>query len=142
MVYSLQFYDLECYRLDMLIRSPKLFIDSLFSVVSIRKDFGYFVDICFKSFGDRVKYWATFNEPNLQVILGYRTGVYPPSQCSTPFGNCTQGDSEKEPLVAAHNIILSHATAVDIYRTKYQVFSQSSVEEQKRSRKACMKGVF
>ncbi|KAL5842581.1 hypothetical protein ACOSQ3_013184 [Xanthoceras sorbifolium] len=85
-----------------------------------QEDFGYFADICFKSFGDRVKYWITFNEPNLQVILSYRTGAYPPSHCSKQFGNCSKGDSEKEPFMAAHNIILSHATAVHIYRTKYQ----------------------
>lgn len=91
------------------------------SFFCFREDFGYFADICFKSFGDRVKYWSTFNEPNLQVILGYRTGEYPPSHCSWPFGNCSRGDSEKEPFMAAHNIILSHATAVHIYRTKYQV---------------------
>ncbi|KAK9268291.1 hypothetical protein L1049_010734 [Liquidambar formosana] len=85
-----------------------------------QEDFGYFADMCFKSFGDRVKYWVTFNEPNMLVIGSYRTGKYPPSRCSGSFGNCTSGDSEKEPFVAAHNIILSHAAAVDIYRTKYQ----------------------
>ncbi|KAJ6925549.1 beta-glucosidase 46-like isoform X1 [Populus alba x Populus x berolinensis] len=37
-----------------------------------------------------------------------------------PFGNCTHGDSEKEPFIAAHNMILAHATAVGVYRTKYQ----------------------
>ncbi|MED6211010.1 Beta-glucosidase 46 [Stylosanthes scabra] len=84
------------------------------------EDFQIFADICFKSFGDRVKYWITFNEPNLEIPLGYRKGIYPPSRCSPPFGNCTQGDSEREPFLAAHNIILSHAAAVDIYRTKYQ----------------------
>ncbi|XP_039016436.1 beta-glucosidase 18-like [Hibiscus syriacus] len=86
----------------------------------VQEDFKYYADICFKYFGDRVKYWSTFNEPNVAVIRGYRTGVYPPSRCSSSFGNCTDGDSEKEPLIAAHNIILSHADAVDIYRTKYQ----------------------
>ncbi|KAK2644434.1 hypothetical protein Ddye_019629 [Dipteronia dyeriana] len=85
-----------------------------------QEDFGYFADICFKYFGDRVKYWSTFNEPNFQAILGYRTGAHPPSRCSGMFGNCSKGDSEKEPFVVAHNIILSHATAVHIYRTKYQ----------------------
>lgn len=86
-----------------------------------REDFAYFADICFKSFGDRVKYWVTFNEPNYEVILGYRSGSHPPSRCSQPFGNCSLGNSEEEPFIAAHNIILSHATAVHIYRTKYQV---------------------
>jgi beta-glucosidase/6-phospho-beta-glucosidase/beta-galactosidase len=31
------------------------------------------------------------------------------------------GDSETEPFVAAHNIILAHAAAVQVYRAKYQV---------------------
>ncbi|KAJ4703174.1 putative Beta-glucosidase [Melia azedarach] len=86
----------------------------------VQEDFEYYADICFKYFGDRVKYWATFNEPNVLVIRGYRSGIYPPSHCSGLFGNCTHGNSEREPFIAAHNIILSHAAAVTIYRTKYQ----------------------
>ncbi|XP_068646051.1 beta-glucosidase 46-like isoform X1 [Aristolochia californica] len=86
----------------------------------IQEDFGYYAEICFKAFGDRVKYWATFNEPNIAVMHGYRTGIYPPSRCSKSFGNCTKGDSETEPFIAAHNMILSHAHAVHIYRTKYK----------------------
>ncbi|KAJ1428758.1 Glycosyl hydrolases family 1, N-terminal conserved site [Sesbania bispinosa] len=86
----------------------------------IQEDFRYYADICFKYFGDRVKYWATFNEPNVAIIRGYRTGMYPPSRCSGLFGNCSYGDSEREPFIAAANLILSHAAAVDVYRTKYQ----------------------
>ncbi|XP_045811191.1 beta-glucosidase 46-like isoform X2 [Trifolium pratense] len=85
-----------------------------------QEDFLLFADICFKSFGDRVKYWITFNEPNQHVTVAYRKGIHPPCRCSGKFGNCSEGDSEKEPFVAAHNIILSHAAAVDIYRNKYQ----------------------
>ncbi|KAF3451692.1 hypothetical protein FNV43_RR07788 [Rhamnella rubrinervis] len=85
-----------------------------------QEDFVYYVDICFKSFGDRVKHWVTFNEPNIQAANGYRNGKYPPGRCSGQFGNCTDGDSENEPFIAAHNMILSHAAAVHIYRTKYQ----------------------
>ncbi|KAI5414650.1 variant 2, Beta-glucosidase 46 [Lathyrus oleraceus] len=85
-----------------------------------QEDFVLFADICFKSFGDRVKYWVTFNAPNAQVSLSYRSGIAPPRHCSGIFGNCSKGDSEKEPFVAAHNIILSHAAAVHIYRNKYQ----------------------
>ncbi|KAA8515484.1 hypothetical protein F0562_018905 [Nyssa sinensis] len=86
----------------------------------VQEDFRYYADVCFKYFGDRVKYWVTFNEPNVQVIRGYRSGIYPPARCSGIFGNCSHGDSEREPFIAAHNIILSHAAAVQIYRTKYQ----------------------
>ncbi|XP_078166600.1 putative inactive beta-glucosidase 14 isoform X2 [Carex rostrata] len=86
----------------------------------IRKDFGYFAEVCFKAFGDRVKYWTTFNEPNLYTKFCYMSGLYPPGRCSLPFGNCTYGNSSTEPYTAAHNVILSHATAVDIYRRSYQ----------------------
>ncbi|KAK3024850.1 hypothetical protein RJ639_045067 [Escallonia herrerae] len=89
------------------------------------ENFGYYADISLKYFGDRVKYWATFNEPNILIMSGYRSGAYPPSRCTSPFGNCINGDSEKEPFVAAHNVILSHALAVDVYRTKYQVQTQT-----------------
>ncbi|KAL5578905.1 hypothetical protein UlMin_011347 [Ulmus minor] len=93
----------------------------------VQEDFKYYADICFKSFGDRVKYWTTFNEPNVVVIRGYRSGTYPPSRCSGFFGNCSCGDSQREPFIAAHNVILSHATAVDLYRTKYQKTQGGSI---------------
>ncbi|XP_020083622.1 beta-glucosidase 18-like [Ananas comosus] len=86
----------------------------------IREDFGYFAEVCFEAFGDRVKYWSTFNEPNVMVKKGYMNGKYPPNRCSEPFGNCLSGDSTTEPYIAAHNVILSHATAAEIYKTKYQ----------------------
>ncbi|OVA10571.1 Glycoside hydrolase [Macleaya cordata] len=86
----------------------------------IQKDFRYFADVCFEAFGDRVKYWGTFNEPNIFALQSYRNGLYPPGRCSGSFGNCAYGDSETEPFIAAHNIILSHAAAVQLYRAKYQ----------------------
>ena len=86
-----------------------------------RQDFAYFAEVCFKEFGDRVKHWITFNEPNLMLKFGYLSGKYPPGRCSEPFGNCSSGDSAYEPYIAAHNVILSHATAVDTYRKYYQV---------------------
>ncbi|XP_058094673.1 beta-glucosidase 18-like [Magnolia sinica] len=93
----------------------------------IQEDFGYFAEVCFKSFGDRVKYWTTFNEPNVLVKSGYLTGKYPPSRCSKPQGNCTAGESAIEPYIAAHNVILSHATATDIYKRKYQAKQGGSI---------------
>ncbi|KAK9051827.1 hypothetical protein SSX86_028455 [Deinandra increscens subsp. villosa] len=86
----------------------------------IQKDFAYYASLCFKYYGDRVKYWITINEPNVVAIRGYRSGIYPPARCSATFGNCSSGDSEREPLIVAHNMILSHSAAVGLYRTKYQ----------------------
>ncbi|GMY31724.1 beta-glucosidase 18-like [Fagus crenata] len=87
----------------------------------IQKDFVYFAKICFKNFGDRVKYWTTINEPGLFADMAYIRGKYPPGHCSEPFGNCSSGNSNIEPLIAMHNMLLSHAMAVDIYRKHFQM---------------------
>ncbi|KAF9623425.1 hypothetical protein IFM89_003009 [Coptis chinensis] len=84
------------------------------------KDFADYADFCFKVFGDRVKNWMTFNEPRVVAALGYDTGFFAPARCSKPFGNCTEGNSATEPYIVAHNLILSHAAAVQRYREKYQ----------------------
>ncbi|XP_039154751.1 beta-glucosidase 18 [Eucalyptus grandis] len=86
----------------------------------IQLDFGYFAQVCFEAFGDRVTYWTTFNEPNVFIYDGYVVGTYPPGRCSYPFGNCSYGDSALEPYIATHNLVLSHATAAQIYRKNYQ----------------------
>lgn len=91
------------------------------SAFLFREDFTYFAELCFKMFGDQVKYWTTFNEPNLMAKLAYFNGKYPPSHCSKPFGKCTSGNSSIEPYIAAHNMILAHAKTVNIYRKKYKV---------------------
>ncbi|KAK1687039.1 hypothetical protein QYE76_047887 [Lolium multiflorum] len=86
----------------------------------IQKDFGYFAEVCFKMFGDRVKLWVTLNEPNLMARFSYMNGWYAPGHCSKPFGNCVFGNSSTEPYIAGHNMILSHENAVSIYRKNYQ----------------------
>lgn len=86
----------------------------------IQLDFAHFAEVCFEAFGDRVKYWATINEPNMFTYYAYFEGTYPPGHCSYPVGNCSTGDSFMEPYIATHNVVLSHAAAVEIYRNKYQ----------------------
>ncbi|XP_060190160.1 beta-glucosidase 18-like isoform X2 [Lycium barbarum] len=86
----------------------------------MQEEFVHFAETCFKSFGDRVKYWATMNEPNLYMEMAYLKGVFPPSHCSTPFGECSSGNSDIEPLLAVHNSILAHAKAVNLYRHQFQ----------------------
>ncbi|KAH0993992.1 hypothetical protein GBA52_005475 [Prunus armeniaca] len=82
-----------------------------------REEFVHFASICFESFGDGVKYWVTINEPNMVADFAYLRGLYPPARCSPPFGNCSTGNSDTEPLIGMHNMLIAHAMAVEIYRT-------------------------
>ncbi|KAF3436443.1 hypothetical protein FNV43_RR23535 [Rhamnella rubrinervis] len=95
----------------------------------IVKDFTAYADVCFREFGDRVQYWSTVNEPNVFTQGGYDTGFVPPVRCSPPFGtyNCTRGNSTTEPYIAAHHILLAHASTVRLYRKKYQEKQQGFI---------------
>ncbi|KAJ4770640.1 Beta-glucosidase 31 [Rhynchospora pubera] len=84
-------------------------------------DFTAYADVCFKEFGDRVKFWVTVNEPNVEPIGGYDQGILPPQRCSYPFGiNCTVGNSTVEPYIVAHHLLLAHTSAANLYKEKYQ----------------------
>ncbi|CAN1135316.1 Beta-glucosidase 44 [Linum perenne] len=89
------------------------------------KDYADYADFCFKTFGDRVKNWMTFNEPRVTAALGYDDGSFAPGRCST--GNCTFGDSATEPYITAHHLILSHAAAAQRYRQKYQAAQKGRI---------------
>ncbi|KAJ8749604.1 hypothetical protein K2173_026253 [Erythroxylum novogranatense] len=92
------------------------------------RDFTAYANVCFREFGDRVRHWVTINEPNIFAIGGYDGGMFPPRRCSPPFGfNCTRGNSTSEPYLAAHHMLLAHASASRLYRTKYQRNQQGQV---------------
>ncbi|XP_019101504.1 PREDICTED: beta-glucosidase 44-like [Camelina sativa] len=84
------------------------------------EDFADYAEFCFKTFGDRVKNWMTFNEPRVVAALGYDNGIFAPGRCSKAFGNCTDGNSATEPYIVAHHLILAHSAAVQRYRQIYQ----------------------
>ncbi|XP_065861347.1 beta-glucosidase 11-like isoform X3 [Euphorbia lathyris] len=89
----------------------------------IVKDFTSYAQVCFREFGDRVSYWTTLNEANVFLISGYDAGNLPPNRCSAPYGiNCNKGNSSSEPYLVAYHMLLSHASAVRLYRKKYQVY--------------------
>ncbi|KAJ6404199.1 hypothetical protein OIU84_012394 [Salix udensis] len=45
----------------------------------------------------------------------------PPKRCSPPFVfNCSKGNSSSEPYLAAHHMLLAHASAARLYQEKYQ----------------------
>jgi beta-galactosidase len=70
--------------------------------------FGIYARICFENFGDRVQHWITLNEPWCSSFLGHGIGMHAPGRID-----------RNEPYVAAHHLILSHAKAVEIYRTEF-----------------------
>ncbi|VVB07357.1 unnamed protein product [Arabis nemorensis] len=80
-------------------------------------DFREFAKFCFERFGDRVKNWATFNEPSVYSVAGYSKGKKAPGRCSPSKAlQCLTGDSSEEPYRVAHNQILAHLAAVEEFR--------------------------
>ncbi|XP_010553830.1 PREDICTED: beta-glucosidase 32-like [Tarenaya hassleriana] len=81
------------------------------------KDYRKFAKICFQEFGDKVKFWATFNEPKVYSVAGYDRGIKAPGRCSK-FVNpeCEAGNSATEPYIVSHNILLAHAAGVQEFR--------------------------
>ncbi|CAI0495427.1 unnamed protein product, partial [Linum tenue] len=87
-----------------------------------RDDFRDYADVCFKAFGDRIKHWVTINEPRTLILGGYEVGDMAPGHCTSVSNwTCDAGNSSKEPYIVAHNQLLAHAAAVQLYRRKYQV---------------------
>ncbi|BAT12971.1 Os11g0184300 [Oryza sativa Japonica Group] len=85
------------------------------------KDYADFAEVCFHEFGDRVKYWTTFNEPFTYSAYGYGGGVFASGRCAPYVSkSCGAGDSSREPYLVTHHIHLSHAAVVHLYRTRYQ----------------------
>ncbi|CAI0427981.1 unnamed protein product [Linum tenue] len=79
-----------------------------------------YANLCFKTFGDRVKLWVTMNEPNGYAVNAYNTGNFAPSRCSKYVGNCSAGNSATEPYIAGHHLLLCHAAVVKLHRSKYK----------------------
>ncbi len=74
----------------------------------VDKDFAnnflYYANICFKSFGDLVKHWFTFNEP----------------WCMAVFEDCKASERSTMPYRIAHSALLTHAKTVKLYREQYK----------------------
>ncbi|CAA7045817.1 unnamed protein product [Microthlaspi erraticum] len=71
-------------------------------------DFTAFADVCFREFGESVKFWTTINEPNLIALVCYE-------------------NSSTEPYIALHNMLLAHASAARLYKTNYRVKQNGSI---------------
>jgi beta-glucosidase len=71
----------------------------------VAKWFAEYADIIIRKLDDRVKLWATLNEPWVITDGGYLHGVLAPGH-SSPF----------EAPIAAHNLMRAHGAAVQAYR--------------------------
>jgi len=66
--------------------------------------FQRYARICFESFGDQVKLWATFNEPSWSTLNGYVTALHPPLKHDYRAG-----------VQVAWNLMLTHARVVKLF---------------------------
>lgn len=67
--------------------------------------FSEYTDLMTRRLGDRVKYWATHNEPWVAAFLGHHIGIHAPGKTSWPAA-----------FKAAHHLLLSHGAAIPIIR--------------------------
>uniref|UniRef100_A0A672IFB0 Lactase n=1 Tax=Salarias fasciatus TaxID=181472 RepID=A0A672IFB0_SALFA len=72
--------------------------------------FNDYADFCFATFGDRVKFWITFQQPYTIAWSGYGLGEIPPNVKNPGTA----------PYQVAHNLIKAHATAYHTYDDKYR----------------------
>ncbi|CAH1423772.1 unnamed protein product [Lactuca virosa] len=83
----------------------------------IIRDFKGYAEFCFWEFGDRVVNWITMNEPANYAISGYEFGIFAPGRGAQ---GSNIGNAATEPYTVAHNLLLCHATVVELYRQKFQ----------------------
>ena len=67
--------------------------------------FADYARVVFDKLADRVKFWATHNEPWVAAFLGYGIGVHAPGICD--YSQAYQ---------TAHHLLLAHGKAVQMYR--------------------------
>jgi beta-glucosidase len=76
----------------------------------INRDTAYrfqeYAEVVAKRLGDRVEFWATFNEPSVFVGLGYDSGYHAPGKKMGP----------KRVNQAVHNVLLAHGLGIQALR--------------------------
>ncbi|PKA59460.1 Beta-glucosidase 12 [Apostasia shenzhenica] len=99
----------------------------------IIEDYKNYVQFLFKEYGNKVKRWITFNEPQMFILRGYGNGMFAPGHCTPDLkiGDmeyvCPAGDSIREPYTVGHNMLLAHAEAVKIYKEQFLAGQQGEI---------------
>ncbi|XP_035711525.1 lactase-like protein isoform X3 [Folsomia candida] len=78
--------------------------------------FSNFANLAFHAFGDRIRKWVTFNEPNVMCVHGYLTGKYAPGHKNI-----------NEALNSARNIVKSHAKVYRLYDRVFRLHQGGKV---------------
>ncbi|KAM9305033.1 lactase/phlorizin hydrolase-like [Gastrophryne carolinensis] len=73
--------------------------------------FENYADFCFKTFGDRVKFWMTFHQPQTIASFAYGIGIFPPG---------VKDDPGFAPYRVARNLLMAHARVYHTYNDKYR----------------------
>lgn len=73
-------------------------------------NFNDYARTCFEAFGDRVKFWLTFNEPSVTCWLGHGIGEHAPGI----------KDPLSSPFQAGHTIIRAHSKAFHTYDKEFR----------------------
>ncbi|PKI53304.1 hypothetical protein CRG98_026332 [Punica granatum] len=109
--------------------SPQILQDKYGGFLSheIVDDFRDYAEICFRTYGDRVKHWITINEPLIIAQFGYDLGLAAPGRCSVPPNACPAGNSSTEPYIVTHNALLAHAAAAGLYKDKFQAEQRGEI---------------
>ncbi|XP_074096454.1 myrosinase 1-like [Cotesia typhae] len=75
-----------------------------------------YAEILFRSFGDKVKYWSTFNEPGFNCVMGYQ-GSYAPLVNQSGIGE----------YFCLHHSLLAHAKTYKMYNEKFREKQQGKI---------------
>lgn len=79
--------------------------------------FGQYARVAFTLYGDRVKYWFTFNEAKQTCQQGYGIGAMAPGYHSAGIGE----------YLCAHTVLKAHARAYHIYDTEFRDVQKGKV---------------
>lgn len=79
--------------------------------------FTEYAHFCFDTFGSKVKWWITINEPHIIARYGYEEGRFPPG-IQDPGTGAYQ---------AAHNMIKAHAKAWHVYHLLFKEMQHGRV---------------
>lgn len=64
-----------------------------------------YASVLSRALGDRVKHWATLNEPSVSAFVGYRDGRHAPGRTNTQAS-----------YAAAHHLLLAHGESLPVLR--------------------------